>query len=228
MNDVNNRYLIVIVGDRHLESEINRFLHLPGEAASRVAHRFRVALADESALADDPDIIIMNSAALARYNSRRINELRTLKQRGKLLVVIREKSAEKVMEAVQSGDGVAFRSDNLHHLLAIIALMKADHIVIPTSIARAMVDRNLRREILQSLTPGEQRLLRLIGHGCTNAVIAAAMHVGLGRVKYLIRALLKKLLLQNRTQAAVLVTREAPFVPDAIGQNGKGNGVSHS
>ncbi|HEY4134313.1 MAG TPA: LuxR C-terminal-related transcriptional regulator [Alphaproteobacteria bacterium] len=218
---------MIIIGDRRLENEIGRLLGMAGEVSGLAPRRAKAGAASEPAAspADDPaEVIIMNSAALSRYSSRKANELRALKADRKLLVVINEQTVEKIVEAVQIADGVIFRHINLHRLPAIIALMKTDHLAIPAQLTPMMIERNLRREMLRSLSPAEQRILRLLAHGCSNHIISATMHINVSRVKYLIRSLLKKLLLQNRTQAAVFAAREITLPVRAAPQDGWLNG----
>jgi DNA-binding NarL/FixJ family response regulator len=67
---------------------------------------------------------------------------------------------------------------------------------------------------LAALSRQERRILTLIGEGLTNRQIAAEMFLAEKTVKNYVTQLLSKLGLERRTQAAVLVTREA----DRIGR----------
>ncbi|NRQ49047.1 response regulator [Aeromicrobium stalagmiti] len=62
---------------------------------------------------------------------------------------------------------------------------------------------------LAALTKQERRILTLIGEGLTNRQIAAEMFLAEKTVKNYVTQLLSKLGLERRTQAAVLVTRQA-------------------
>ncbi|MFI5429673.1 response regulator [Aeromicrobium sp. UC242_57] len=62
---------------------------------------------------------------------------------------------------------------------------------------------------LSALTKQERRILTLIGEGLTNRQIAAEMFLAEKTVKNYVTQLLSKLGLERRTQAAVLVTRQA-------------------
>ena len=57
------------------------------------------------------------------------------------------------------------------------------------------------------LTPHEQRILTLIGEGMTNRQIARQMQLAEKTIKNYVSALLAKLGVESRTQAAILVTR---------------------
>ena len=62
---------------------------------------------------------------------------------------------------------------------------------------------------LASLTKQERRILTLIGEGLTNRQIATEMFLAEKTIKNYVTQLLSKLGLERRTQAAVLVTRQA-------------------
>ena len=58
-----------------------------------------------------------------------------------------------------------------------------------------------------ALTPRELDVLRLIGRGKSNKEIAAALFVSVGTVKGYVSALLPKLGVQDRTQAALIAAK---------------------
>ncbi|MCW2770644.1 MAG: DNA-binding response regulator [Aeromicrobium sp.] len=62
---------------------------------------------------------------------------------------------------------------------------------------------------LAALTKQERRILTLIGEGLTNRQIAGEMFLAEKTIKNYVTQLLSKLGLERRTQAAVLVTRQA-------------------
>lgn len=57
------------------------------------------------------------------------------------------------------------------------------------------------------LTPRELAILRMIAGGRDNAEIAAELHFGLGTIKLHVRAILEKLGVSSRTEAAVHAVR---------------------
>jgi DNA-binding NarL/FixJ family response regulator len=195
----------MIFADRHLDAQIRQTLGHIG-----LGHLERLSESNHST-----DIVIMSSALLSRYKSREINKLQTLRKGRKLLVVLTDQTITKIVEAMQIADGVICEQPDLGRLPMIITLMEEGHMSVPAHIASIMIERGLRRKILLSLTCSEQRILRLLRHGCTNSIIAATLEISEGRAKYLIRSLLKKLLLHNRTQAAVFAAREIKLIEPA-------------
>lgn len=216
---MSKRYLIL--ADRKLDMQIRQVLGLSLHAPLRRVGKLREQPASDDRTPDQDlaaNVIIMNSAVLARYRARDSNKLAGLRRGRKLLVVVTDDTITKVIEALQIADGVVFQNSNLRNLPEIIALMEENHMSVPSTILSVMMERGLRRKILLSLSWPEQRTLNLLGHGCSNSVIAATLDISEGRAKYLIRSLLKKLLLQNRTQAAVFAAREIKLIDPPMPQ----------
>jgi DNA-binding NarL/FixJ family response regulator len=69
-------------------------------------------------------------------------------------------------------------------------------------------------DLLRELTGQECRILRLIGEGLSNREIGERLRLAEKTVKNYTTALLGKLGLANRTQAAVLATRLRAAAPD--------------
>ena len=185
---------------------------VPLRDVGRSAYEYRSPDANPEDPEHSENIVIMNSAALARYKARDSHKLGALRKGRKLLVVVTEETVTRIIEALQIADGVVLQSSNLRNLPKIVTLMEENHMSVPPGVLSIMLERGLRRKILLSLTRAEQRTLSLLGHGCTNSIIAATLEISEGRAKYLIRSLLKKLLLQNRTQAAVFAAREIKLI----------------
>ncbi|HLG78129.1 MAG TPA: LuxR C-terminal-related transcriptional regulator, partial [Ktedonobacteraceae bacterium] len=62
---------------------------------------------------------------------------------------------------------------------------------------------NLSPRLMDSLTPQEQRVLRLLARGASNQEIAETLVISLSAVKKHVSHLLSKLEAENRTQAIV-------------------------
>nr|WP_275414475.1 response regulator transcription factor [Planotetraspora kaengkrachanensis] len=80
------------------------------------------------------------------------------------------------------------------------------------SVLRRLVDRALAAErqtarVPDSLTERELQVLTLVGMGLSNAEIGDRLHVGVTTVKSHVAAIMEKLELRNRTQAAVVAHR---------------------
>lgn len=69
------------------------------------------------------------------------------------------------------------------------------------------------RDRVEQLTPREREVLTLLGDGCSNAEIGRRLHLVEGTVKAYVSAILDRLEVRNRVQAAV-IAHEAGLVGD--------------
>ena len=95
-------------------------------------------------------------------------------------------------------------------IAAVRRVAAGESLIDPARAARALEGvraRRSEREELAALTPQEVRILGHIGEGLTNRQIAERMGLAEKTVKNYVSALLHKLGLERRTQAAVLATR---------------------
>ena len=69
------------------------------------------------------------------------------------------------------------------------------------------VSNGHREDRMTALTDRERQVLQLLGEGLSNREIAERLHLRVKSVKNYVTALLAKLHLANRTQAAVLATQ---------------------
>lgn len=90
-------------------------------------------------------------------------------------------------------------SDALNHALSLVV---AGESVFPSdALVKGMVNRSQAAEA--GLTPREEEILRHIARGLSNKCIARELDVTEGTIKVHIKAILKKLNMTNRTQAAI-------------------------
>ena len=87
-------------------------------------------------------------------------------------------------------------------VLAVRTLARTDAVLFPAAIRDLVGARAPRRE-LPPLTDRERQVLRLVAAGLSNSEIAAELFVGSETVKTHVAALLAKLQVRDRTQAAI-------------------------
>ncbi|MFT7433702.1 MAG: DNA-binding NarL/FixJ family response regulator [Alphaproteobacteria bacterium] len=90
-------------------------------------------------------------------------------------------------------------SDALNHALSLV--MAGESVFPSEALMRGMNSRHQTQEM--GLTPREEEILRHIAHGESNKGIARNLGVTEGTIKVHIKAILKKLDMNNRTQAAI-------------------------
>ena len=95
------------------------------------------------------------------------------------------------------------RAEILHHVLSLV--IAGEIYVPPIVMARRFVGD--RDSALGKLTPRERQVLERLVDGLSNKAIAQALSIGEGTVKVHLKAVLRKLHVANRTQAATLALR---------------------
>ncbi len=96
------------------------------------------------------------------------------------------------------------RAEVLHHVLS---LVMAGEIYVPPMVMARRPGGVRGEAAFAKLTPRERDVLERLVHGLSNKAIAQALSIGEGTVKVHLKAVLRKLHVANRTQAATLALR---------------------
>lgn len=212
---------LVAVGDLHLRRQIGHAIGVSAEAEQSA-----VAAVANAGTRRRPRrrVIILSSTEVTRYKAKNPTHLKFVKRRACLVVAVQQYDPGKILEAMRVADGLVFCELNLDRLPLITDLAESGYVAIPSPLASSLMNRGLRRELMQDLSSMETRVLDMLGRGSSNRKIGEALGLDEGRTKYLIRAVFKKLHLQNRTQAAVFAREvfrdEAPSAHDTDGSKG--------
>ncbi len=132
---------------------------------------------------------------------------------GTPILVISALTSSDVIEAVMQAGAVGFvpKDVSTHTLQAVFAELLAGQKFLPPGYQRPpqpapfAVDVKTVSEKIATLTPQQTRIMKLICAGKPNKQIAYELSLAEATVKAHITALLRRLGVQNRTQAAVLV-----------------------
>jgi DNA-binding NarL/FixJ family response regulator len=155
----------------------------------------------EQALALRPDVVLMDlnmprvpGTEATRQIKRRIPNIR-------VLVLTVSRSEADVIEAFVAGaDGYVLKDAPIAMILEGIHSAAAGHSLISPAVAVGLVDRV--RQVAE-LSNRELEVLRLLARGRGNREIAGELHITTNTVKHHIAAILRKLGVTNRIQAAV-------------------------
>jgi two-component system, NarL family, nitrate/nitrite response regulator NarL len=130
--------------------------------------------------------------------------------------------------------GFLYKSVSPDRLLKSLELVVAGEAVLPMDLAKSLMaktdisERGMSGDpaLLQSLSDREVAVLNHLQTGGSNKVIARALHVAEGTVKVHVKGIIRKLGVQNRTQAALWAVKNMPSeMTDRGGRNGHaGNG----
>jgi DNA-binding NarL/FixJ family response regulator len=119
---------------------------------------------------------------------------------------------EALFAAIMAGaSGYVLKQVRGNDLVETVRRVAGGQSTLDPAVTRQVLER-LRRgpdvdPAVAPLTPQETRLLELIGQGMTNRQIAEAMHLAEKTVKNYVSAVLAKLGLERRTQAAVFAAK---------------------
>lgn len=115
--------------------------------------------------------------------------------------------------------GVVFSDANLHRLKDILALSKAGYSILPSAAVMDIVTDRLRCDTIERLSPVELAILDQVRLAKTNRAIARSLSLTEANVKTKVRAILKALKFQNRTEAAVFAARQYQIIKSATGRH---------
>ncbi len=149
--------------------------------------------------------------------------LRALRRRlpGVPIVVIStsEKPADVARAIACGARGYVLRSSRAEALYHVLLLVLGVEVYVPP----VVLARNgwlpaaapwVNGDALAKLTPREREVLRWLVEGCSNKEIAQELAIGEGTVKVHLKAVLRKLDVANRTQAAMLAVRQGWLAPN--------------
>jgi DNA-binding NarL/FixJ family response regulator len=186
-------------------------------------------------LESEGDIVVVGESASAAEASRRIpalrpdvaildgrlpdgsgidvcRDVRSVDPTIAVLILTSFDDDEALFSAIMAGaSGYVLKQVRGNDLVETVRRVAGGQSALDPAVTRQVLDR-LRRgpevdPAVAPLTPQETRLLELIGQGMTNRQIAQTMHLAEKTVKNYVSAVLSKLNLERRTQAAVFAAK---------------------
>ena len=171
-----------------------------GEAADGTA---AVAAADELR----PDVVLLDLRMPGADGLAALRGLRRSGNAARVLVVTSFTEPAAVLPAVQAGaSGYVYKDIDPPALASAIRSVHAGHVLLHPEVARLLADARPGAGDTQ-LTPREREVLAAIAHGRANREIARQLGLAEKTVKTHVSAILAKLGLQDRTQAALYAVR---------------------
>lgn len=167
--------------------------------------------------ASEPDVVLLDLRMQDIGGLEVLVRIRTLMPEQCVVILTTSIEERDLMEALRLGAmGYLLKDMELDVLVKLLHQAKAgDTVVAPdltSFLARAALSRNSEPNTSNTdaynLTPREMEILRHIAQGESNKDIAASLGIVDGTVKLHVRAVLKKLNVQSRVQAAVLAISE--------------------
>lgn len=195
-------YSVLIVDDHALVREGVRSLlnteefRVVGEAGDGAE-----AVATYKAL--KPDLVLMDMQMPKKNGLEASKEILEIDAEARIVILSVDLSESDLMRAVDmSVKGYLLKTSSGEALNQSLKQVLSGESVFPSdALIKGMANRYQTQEV--GLTPREEELLRYIAKGLSNKGIARELDVTEGTIKVHIKAILKKLEMDNRTQVAI-------------------------
>lgn len=151
--------------------------------------------------------------ALARYHMDALTEFC---HRNRVVLLIRSQEFLDSVGFLEFVDGVVFQDATMNRIQDVLALSDAGYSILPSAAVMDIVTDRLRCDSIARMTPLELSILDQIRLAKTNRAIARSLGLTEANVKTKVRAILKALKFQNRTEAAVFAARQNEMIRNLI------------
>ncbi len=207
---------VMIVDDHEVVREGLRTLLSRRAGMTVVAEAGSVAQAIEMALAEKPNVIVMDVRLPDGSGVEACREIRSHLPETRMIMLTSYADDEAVIASILAGaSAYLLKQTRGQHLAdAVEAVARGESLLDPQVTRRVMEqmrDMAAAPPDKQShLTENENRILRLIGEGKTNREIAAEIFLSDKTVKNYVSSILNKLNLRRRSEAAAYIARRIP------------------
>jgi DNA-binding NarL/FixJ family response regulator len=158
----------------------------------------------------DPDVILLDLRMPGGDGVRALHDLRTAGARARVLVVTSFTEPTAVLPAVRAGAaGYVYKDVDPAALAAALRAVHAGHVLLHPDVARLLADAPAAPPPVVRLTGREREVLGELAQGRSNREIARNLGMAEKTVKTHVSAILAKLGVQDRTQAALYAVRQA-------------------
>lgn len=199
-----------------------------GRMAEDILTRFEAGERESVAVIEDPTSLLQHPERLdAEVTILSFNVVRMLSKMHpdtladfcrdhNVVLLIRSQEFLDSTGFLEFVNGVIFQDATMHRLKDILTLAKAGYSILPSAAVMDIVTDRLRCDTIARLSRIELAILDQIRLAKTNRAIARSLGLTEANVKTKVRAILKALKFQNRTEAAVFAARQYETIRTAI------------
>jgi DNA-binding NarL/FixJ family response regulator len=163
----------------------------------------------------EPDVVLMDLKMPGMNGIQATQQITTQYPQIKVLVLTTYSADEWIVDAIRSGAaGYLLKGTPRESLIEAIKGTSQGRTHVDPAVAGKLFDQIAQRStppadttVLQTLSERELEVLRLLARGLSNAEIADQLYLSQGTVRNYVSAILAKLDVADRTQAAVLALR---------------------
>ena len=203
---------VLIADDHYIVRQGLATLLVPRNGMQVVGEAATGAEAVDMALTLQPDVILMDMIMPELDGAAAIMRIKAQNPAARILVLTSFGEREKVAAALQAGAaGYLLKDSSPDDLFAAIRSVHRGNLVIPQELARDLMQPQAPAPKSSQFTARELDVLRLLVQGKSNPEIAQALYISATTVRSHVTAILTKLNVANRTQAA-LVAQERQLV----------------
>lgn len=204
---------VVLVDDHEVVRHGLRALLDADDRVAVVGEAGSVGMAISTALADPPDVLVLDVRLPDGSGVEVCREVRSRHPEVRALMLTSFADDRAVYESIMAGaSGYLLKETRGTDLVdAIVRVAAGESLLDPAVTGRVLA--RLREEEeedprIASLTPQEKDILALVAEGLTNRQVGERLHLAEKTVKNTMTSILRKLGMSRRTEAAVFWTQE--------------------
>jgi DNA-binding NarL/FixJ family response regulator len=153
------------------------------------------------------DICLIDLRMLRRVLRKHPADMSRIHQSGITVLIVHTKHLPKARQFSQDIHGFVIADQSLNFINDSLLLAQYHHSLVPTGMLASLTGDGARTSLLASLSESERAVLFHLGNARTNQSIARLMNIPEATAKGLVRIVLAKLNLMNRTEAAIFAVR---------------------